>query len=114
MASGTRASLTGLVLSPSTGKYQGLTERGEFTAEVLLNRDLVERGRKAAWLDALDHIRGYGQAIEEGDVDECRQRQFRLRQDAAIAATDGCRFRWSSVQRRCGSTPSGWGSVAGC
>lgn len=69
-----------LLLSPSTGKYAGITERGRFTAETLLNRDLIERGRRAAWLDALDHVRAYGDSFAAGDSEGCVQRQFRLTQ----------------------------------
>jgi 5-methylcytosine-specific restriction endonuclease McrA len=69
-----------LVLAPSTGTYMGSTDRGTFTADQLLNRELLERGRQAAWHDALDHIRAYARAVQANDADQCRLRQFRLTQ----------------------------------
>jgi Pyruvate/2-oxoacid:ferredoxin oxidoreductase delta subunit len=69
-----------LRLAPSTGIYVGTTDRGEYTATELLNRRLLPQGRKAAWLDAMDHVREYGDARDEGDSAEAIQRQFRLTQ----------------------------------
>jgi hypothetical protein len=69
-----------LRLSVSTGLYIGLTDRGSFTAERLLNGDLIARGRQAAWLDALDHVRAYADAVQKGDAAAAISREFRLLQ----------------------------------
>lgn len=69
-----------LLLTPSTGDYEGLTDRGVYTAEILLNAELLARGRRAAWLDALDLVRKYDTAVATGDDRAARVAQFRLLQ----------------------------------
>lgn len=69
-----------LVLTPSTGQYVGRTDRGEYTADRLLNDELLARGRRAAWLDALDLVIDYVAAKAKGDAKGALLCEFKLLQ----------------------------------
>lgn len=45
-----------LRLTPTTGEYAAITEKGQTTKDLLLDTDLLARGRKAAWMEVSDHV----------------------------------------------------------
>jgi uncharacterized protein (TIGR02646 family) len=57
-----------LALSPSTGEYRARTLKGERSIEVFgLYRDILEKGRRDAWVRIPGMLRHYDEACTEGD-----------------------------------------------
>jgi hypothetical protein len=75
-----------LILAPSTGEYVPVTDRGTTSIDVFgLNRSVCVRGRRDAWIVAIELVRGYGAAIQEGDVDRAVACQTALSQQPFAA-----------------------------
>jgi hypothetical protein len=83
-----------LRLTPSTGKYFAITDKGRTTKALLLDYDILARGRRAAWLDASDHVVAHFKASEVGDAPTALQHQFRLLQRPNLDAFYAM-LRWS-------------------
>jgi len=69
-----------LRLSPTTGLYRGVTPEGDHTASVLLNGSLLATGRQAAWMDIIDYVQRYDDAIVTGDANGASELKFRITQ----------------------------------
>jgi uncharacterized protein (TIGR02646 family) len=70
-----------LAFSPSTGKYEPLTDKGRSSEQVYgLNRATLTRGRSNAWTVLQKLIVVYAQAKEEGDLAEAAKIETALRE----------------------------------
>lgn len=85
-----------LRLTPSTGKYFAVSRRGRTTIELLLDDDLLARGRRAAWLEAQDQVIAHAHAVESGDHLRAVDREFRLLQRPNLDAFYAM-LRWSEL-----------------
>ena len=66
------------------------------TIELLLDDDLLARGRQAAWRDSQEHIIAHSQATESRDQRVAIDREFRLLQRPNLDAFYAM-LRWSEV-----------------
>ena len=85
-----------LRLTPSTGEYVAMTEKGRTTKELLLDTDLLARGRQAAWLDVSEHVAAHYRAVLSHDSAGALVRQFRLLQRPNLDAFYAM-LRWSEI-----------------
>jgi 5-methylcytosine-specific restriction endonuclease McrA len=83
-------------LTPTTGQYYAITDKGRTTKELLLDHDLLARGRAAAWLEASDQVIGHSAAVAKGDAIKALQYQFRLLQRPNLDAFYAM-LRWSEI-----------------
>ena len=85
-----------LRLTPSTGQYVAMTEKGRTTKELLLDHDLLARGRKAAWLDATAHVIEHSRAVASKDSSEALMHQYLLLERPNLDAFYAM-LRWSEI-----------------
>jgi hypothetical protein len=85
-----------LRLTPSTGKYFPVSRMGRVTIELLLDDDLLARGRRAAWLDSQEHVIAHWEAMKSGNAAVALDRQFRLLQRPNLDAFYAM-LRWSEL-----------------
>jgi hypothetical protein len=83
-------------LTPSTGQYFAVTEKGRTTKELLLDTDILARGRQAAWEDSSDHVIQHSKAMAAGDALRAIRYQFRLTQRPNLDAFYAM-LRWSEL-----------------
>jgi len=83
-------------LTPSTGEYVAMTPKGQTTIDLLLDTDLLARGRRAAWLDATDLIIGHHRAALSGYSQGALMYQYRLMQRPNLDAFYAM-LRWSEA-----------------
>lgn len=85
-----------LRLTPTTGEYIAMTDRGQTTKELLLDHDLLARGRKAAWMDATEHVINHFNAAGSGNTEAALMHEFRLLQRPNLDAFYAM-LRWSEI-----------------
>ncbi len=83
-----------LRLTPTTGEYMAVTLKGRTTKELLLDTDILARGRRAAWMDASEHVVNHYRAMLSGDARTALTHQFRLMQRPNLDAFYAM-LRWS-------------------
>jgi uncharacterized protein (TIGR02646 family) len=66
-----------LVLSPSTGKFAPISEKGTKSCQVFgLNRGTLETGRKNAWVALQSLLPSYAKCVQEGDQKEAERLRY--------------------------------------
>jgi hypothetical protein len=83
-------------LAPSTGEYVAVTPKGQTTIELLLDTDLLARGRRAAWLDVTELIIGHYKAVLSANSRRALMYQYRLMQRPNLDAFYAM-LRWSEI-----------------
>lgn len=73
-----------------------MSPKGQATKDLLLDTDLLARGRRAAWLDATGLVIGHYKAMQSGNAQSALECQYRLMQRPNLDAFYAM-LRWSEL-----------------
>lgn len=70
-----------LAFSPSTGKYEALTQKGTESRDIYgLDRPVLVRGRNVTWIVLKSLLTNYSKHLSEGDVEEAEKQKSAIQQ----------------------------------